>query len=65
MEIRTLRTNQSNEVCNSWYTKEGIDEKVADSKDLELCLNVIFRIKATLESANWKCKDISASQITE
>lgn len=64
MEVRTLRLSSNEISCQAWYTKEGRDERVADTKDVELCRSIILKIKSTLESANWKCKDISNSQIT-
>ena len=64
MEVRTLRLNSNEASCQAWYTKEGIDERVADTKDVVLCRSIVIKIKTTLEAAHWKCKDISSSQIT-
>jgi hypothetical protein len=64
MEVRTLRVDTSETSCVAWYTKDGLDEKVADSKDAALCSSIVLRIKNTLQSAGWKCTDISSSQIS-
>ncbi len=65
MEVRTLRLKIKEDSCVAWYTKEGLEERIADTKDIELCKSIVSKIKGTLESAGWKCKDISNSQITE
>lgn len=65
MEVRTLRFKAKEASCVAWYSKEGLEERVADTKDVELCKSIVFRIKSTLELAGWKCKDISNSQITQ
>jgi hypothetical protein len=64
MEVRTLRIQATDLICVAWYTKDGLDEKVADSKDSTLCGHIVSKIRATLESAGWRCKDISSSQIS-
>lgn len=64
-DVRTLRIESKDGSCVSWYTKDGLDEKVAESKEGQLCYDVVDRIKETLLAAGWKCKDISRSRITE
>lgn len=64
-EVRTLRVRHKDSVCSTLYAKEGRDEKVAESKEPELCLSILNKIKSNLQSADWKCKDISNSQITD
>lgn len=65
MEVRTMRFEVSGEHCVGWYTKGGVDERVADTKDIGQCKEIVQKIRTTLESAGWKCKDISYSKITE
>lgn len=64
-EVRTLRVETDQSLCVGWYTKQGVDEKVAESKETQLCREVILRIKETLESSAWKCKNISNSKISQ
>lgn len=65
-EVRTLRLVKKNDgICYINYTKQGIDEKVGESKSHSTCNTVIDNIRSNLEGAAWKCKNISSSQITE
>ncbi len=64
-EVRSLRLNQNNEgTCYIDYTKAGIDERVGESKSIDICSSVIKNIKSNLENASWKCKNISSTYIT-
>lgn len=66
MEVRTLRIEKTSvSSCLAWYAKVGIDEKVADSKDLSLCITIVEKIRETLQAAGWRCKDISNSRISQ
>ncbi|MEY4616220.1 MAG: hypothetical protein RJB66_1180 [Pseudomonadota bacterium] len=64
-EVRTLRVEVKESACRAWYSKEGLDSKVADSKGDQFCSDVISQIKDTLISAGWRCRDISSSGVTQ
>jgi hypothetical protein len=64
MEVRTLRIQNTDSGCLAYYTKEGVDDKIGDSKEIELCKSVILKVKGILEYAGWKCKDISSARIS-
>lgn len=64
-EVRTLRVETSDVSCLAWYTKEGTDSKVADSKGGQFCSEVVIQIKDTLIGAGWRCRDISKSGVTQ
>jgi hypothetical protein len=62
MDVRTLRIQTPKDgPCVAWYTKEGLDHKVAESRDSTFCIEVVKQIKETLV---WKCKDISSARIS-
>lgn len=65
MDVRTLRIQVLQDgSCIGWYTKEGLDQKVALSKDTPFCNEIIKKIRETLIGAGWKCKDISGARIS-
>lgn len=62
--VRTIRIHNKNGSCRTTYTKEGLDTEVGKSKTNDVCENVLNNIRKNLESANWKCKDISESRLS-
>lgn len=63
-EVRTLRVEKYESSCNALYNKLGQDQNILSSKNKDNCTPVVLRVKGNLETAGWKCKDISDSQIT-
>jgi len=63
-EVRTLRV-ELKEGCSALYNKSGHVQKIVSSKNKDNCVPVVLKIKGNLETAGWKCKDISDSLITE
>ena len=63
--VRTIRIDK-NEAggCETIYTKSGKDSKEAESSTLPKCLKVLQSIRANLEKADWKCRDISQSRVS-
>lgn len=64
-EVRTLRVEKRSEFCRGLYTKLGVEQAIVSSKSKENCLPIVEKVKTNLETAGWKCKDISGSLITE
>ena len=59
-DVRTIRVSSASRgSCVTTYTKEGLDQEIARSSRKDLCAEVLTKVKANLEKANWKCKDIS------
>jgi hypothetical protein len=64
-EVRTIRMlKRLDGSCYVYYTKNGIDQKISDSKNLSVCPDVFQRIQSNLEQAGWRCKNISSSKVT-
>lgn len=63
-EVRTLRVEKKEDSCNALYNKFGHDQKIISTKNKDNCAPVVLRVKGNLETAGWKCKDISDSLIT-
>lgn len=63
--VRTMRViKKSNGGCSTVYTKEGVDDQVAESWSVERCEKVLSNIQENLEKAGWKCKSISESRVS-
>ncbi len=63
--VRTVRVQKKeNGGCRTTYTKDGVDQKVADSWAVPRCSKILGNIKINLEKANWKCKDISEARVS-
>lgn len=64
--VRTVRVekNDTGGGCVTKYTKQGVDSVVASSWTEKRCKAVLGNIQTNLESANWKCKDISKSRVS-
>lgn len=63
--VRTVRVEKNQGGgCVTKYTKQGVDEVVASSWTEKRCKAVLGNIQTNLESANWKCKDISSSRVS-
>lgn len=63
--VRTVRIVQKPEGCVTIYTKAGTDRVVGSGRYLISCVGVLKNIKANLEKAWWKCRDISQSQVSQ
>jgi hypothetical protein len=62
--VRTIRVVDKNGVCETTYTKDGIDKVVGRSGTSDRCFRVISNIKTNLEKASWKCRDISQARVS-
>lgn len=64
--VRTIRlVNVPEKGCRVLYTKEGTDKDVGGGKNLVSCHTILNNIRANLEKAAWKCRDISNATILE
>jgi len=63
--VRTLRVCRDDGDGNFkvLYTKNGRDEVKAAGKSYDFNVTKLISIRETLESANWKCKDISPASL--
>lgn len=65
--VRTIRVDKksnSEHVCKTTYTKLGVDRVIGESTSIKGCYNFLNNVKSNLESANWKCRDISGTPIS-
>ena len=64
--VRTLRVkvSKTGDSCKTLYSKAGVDRLVGSGTQVKSCLRFMNNVKANLEKAKWKCRDISSSQIT-
>lgn len=61
--VRTLRVEiggGERGVCETVYTKGGIDRSVGSAQNSASCMTIMNNIKANLEAAAWTCKDVTA-----
>ena len=66
-EVRTLRAdrNPATGKCNALYTKSGKAQSVAEGQNPDTCDQVVNRIRDTLETADWKCREVKDSTVSE
>ena len=58
--VRSVRIeNKEGGGCVALYTKEGQDEVVGKSSQIQTCEEVVQKIKSNLVKADWKCRDVS------
>jgi hypothetical protein len=63
--VRTIRVVKKPDVCETVYTKNGVDKVVSSGRNPNSCVNVFNNIKGNLETAGWKCKDISSASVSD
>lgn len=63
--VRTLQIETRDGGCRTHYGKDGVDRVVSQSQTPSGCVGVFSNIRRNLESAGWKCKDISQGRISE
>lgn len=63
--VRTLRVTKEGDSFVTQYAKEGQSQIVGRAKNEKVCVEILNKVKSTLESGNWSCKDISSSQVSE
>ncbi len=63
---RTLRiTTLQDKRCQAIYTKQGIDQVIGSSQNLEACSHFIGGVRKKLAQAHWQCRDVKAqSEVT-
>lgn len=62
--VRTIRVEASEDGCKAKYTKSGVDKTIGYGTHTESCNRFVDNVKANLESAAWKCRNLSDSKIT-
>lgn len=62
--VRTLRVMGENKNCKVTYSKGGAEEQVGEHSAKESCSSIVDRMKDTLQAADWKCKEVSATVTT-
>lgn len=64
-EVRTLRVEKDSiGKCNAIYTKFGKDQSIGQTSSEASCLEIIRKVRVTLESADWKCRDVQESRVS-
>lgn len=63
--VRTLRITKDGDSFVTQYAKEGQSQIVGRAKNEKVCVEILNKVKSTLESGNWVCKDISSSKVSE
>lgn len=61
--LRTLHSSVGESGCMAYYSKEGEQTKIAESKSKDYCRSVLSTVKATLEASNWKCRSTAKSTV--
>lgn len=66
-EVRSLRTRSNKEKgkCETYYTKYGKDQMVGGGHNNDTCAEISARIRNTLEAADWKCREVKESTVSE
>lgn len=68
--VRTIRIVElqgktgSDASCKTIYNKAGIDRVVGQAHHPQSCLRFMENIRGNLESAHWKCRDVSSATIS-
>lgn len=62
-EVRTLRIERDKETggCETAYSKFGKDQIVGHGQNYNSCSEILDRVKANLEEAGWKCREVKTS----
>ncbi len=60
IRIISLADQEKENKCVTMYTKAGTDKIVGGGKNMWTCNNLAQNIKANLEKADWKCKEVPA-----
>ena len=64
--VRTVRVEKAaGGSCKTIYTKAGVDRDIGSGRNSASCFKFMDNVQGNLESAGWKCKDISSSAISE
>jgi len=62
--VRTLRVEKTQQRCNSVYTKNGQDQTIGSALKTYVCIEVVNKVKETLENAGWKCKQVKEGLVS-
>ena len=63
--IRTLKIEPYENGCRTAYTKDGVERNASVAQMPSSCVGIFANIRRNLESAGWKCKDISQSRVSD
>ncbi|MBX2988886.1 MAG: hypothetical protein KF802_13440 [Bdellovibrionaceae bacterium] len=66
-EVRTLRVEKDDDSgkCLTTYGKYGKDQNVGEAVNRSSCIDVLSRVRGTLEKAGWKCRDVQGAQVSD
>jgi hypothetical protein len=62
--VRTLRVMGDAKNCKVTYSKGGVEEQVGEHSSKESCSSIVDRMKETLQSSNWNCKEVGTATVT-
>ena len=64
-EVRTLRIEKSADGgCVTIYTKYGKDQNIGKAQNPQSCVDILKRVETTLTSADWKCREVQESRVS-
>lgn len=64
--VRTIRVSDlQGGGCRTVYTKGGVDRVVGNGQFKESCETFLSNIKTNLEGADWKCKSVAKSKVSD
>lgn len=64
-QVRTLRVEKlDNGSCRTVYTKSGKDQDIGSAQNQNSCEAILQRVRGVLESADWKCREVKESRVS-
>lgn len=63
--VRTVRIELDEQGCKTVYTKNGEDNVIGSGQFAISCTGFLNNVQKNLESAGWKCKNISGASISK
>lgn len=64
-DVRTVEVAKRSSFCETVYSKNGKLEIVSKSVSSTVCQKVLSNIQSNLTKANWSCRDISQSRVSQ
>jgi len=62
--VRTIRVEvKDDKSCETKYTKAGVDRTIGTGNYETSCDRFLNNVKGNLQTAGWKCKDVSSAKI--
>ena len=62
--IRSVVSDNSDQGCVAYYSRDGQEKIVGEGKFSETCKKIVGNVRTNLEAANWSCRDVTNSSFT-